>query len=54
VQEDERLALRVAALLEVHAVQLRDRQLARAIGLDLGEELAQSRLAGLARFMASR
>src|SRR5262249_37290984 len=43
VQERDRLSARVAALLVVQRVQLRDAQLALRVGLDLGEELAQAR-----------
>ena len=42
VQEDERLAARVAALLEVDRVQLRDLQIPRAVRLRLGKEIAQA------------
>src|SRR5260221_353273 len=41
VQEADRLALGVAALLVVDRVQLRDAQLALEVGLRLGEELVQ-------------
>jgi len=40
VQEDERLAARVAVLLEVDRVQLRDLQIPRAVRLRLGKEIA--------------
>ena len=42
VQEDERLAARVAALLEVDRVQLRDLRDPRAVRLRLGKEIAQA------------
>ena len=42
VQEDERLAVRVAVLLVVDRVQLRDVQVARAVGLRLGKEIAEA------------
>ena len=42
VQEDERLAARIAVLLEMDRVQLRDLQIPRAVRLRLRKEIAQA------------
>ena len=42
LQEDKRFAARVAVLLEVDRVQLRDLQFSRPVRLNLGKKIAQA------------